>query len=610
MHWKGNLRPRPWGVLMGILFLLFLSPSAQIHYASIPLCAMEIWTDKSEYRTDERIELFMWLKVNDNPNLPEIQDARLELELRPSAGTFITVQTREDISLEKGVEWTQSLLLLPTIAEPFRNLGEYEARAMLLSPSDVVYCEALSRFTIRTIFGRTANSRTLIVASRRTDLTEPFVSRLANWLGAAYRTRVQVIYQEGLLQSYQTGLYRAFDVIIYYGTDYEQTPPRAFIEDITQGEGITEKKVIWIGYHIEKIPSYLSLFGLRFGAFSSSNAPTSLLYLNSGGRYNLLNQDRLTVQVTNDQLAKVWATMDGAPIIVSARRQDQQEDGDSFYFVGFHPTSFLTPFGAHLVFLDALSEVYGIHREKFALLRLEDIDAFEDREKLLEITNFLKEQKVPFTLALIPIFRNGQGQEVRLSRDRDFRMMVKNALLDGGEIVLHGASHQFDGLTGVDFEFWDERTDSPIGGRDYAMQRVAEALMETEFSGLHASVVGWETPHYKASPDHYAVFEEFFELIYEDPRWEFDLKMVPHPTITEHNIYVPTNLMNVREGSQEIDVDRIIQQAGLLTGLQNGALASLFYHPGLGIERLKQLVLALKQQGWKFVPASSLLNEQ
>jgi uncharacterized protein YdaL len=592
--------------MLAVFFGLVLLLTGAAVYAATPLCVMEIWTDKPVYQPGEQVRLSMWLKVNSDPNLPDIKNARFDLKLKQPFGT-VTLSTREDISLRKGAEWKEVLLSLPITGEPFRNMGDYQAHARLLSQTGEIFCEAYTGFTIKTIFGRNPRTRTLIVTSRRTELTEPFVSKLVVWLEAAYQTDVQVLYQEGLYQSYRSGLYRDYDVLIYYATDYEQPPPPELIADIFEGEGITKKKVVWIGYHLDKVQAYLQLYGLSYGMLSTGNEPAKLLYLDSGVSYNLFPLDRITAEVINDDLARVRATVDDAPIIVSARQTYHPEDGECFYFFGFHPTAYLVPFGAHLVFLDILNEVYGIERGKTALVRLEDIHALTDPQKLLPITGFLRGEGVPFTLALIPVYVDENGTKTRLSRNRDFRIMVKNALLDGGEFVLHGDTHQYDGVTAQDYEFWDERTSTPIDGTDYAEQRVADALMEAEFSGLGPYLVGWETPHYTAGPAAYTVFEKYFKLLYEDPHWGYDLSFTPYPVELENNLYVPTNLGYVHYDSANADADRILEEARLLAGLQHGALASFYYHPELGVGGLKKLVLGLKEQGWTFKPVSSLL---
>ena len=605
---KGQHRMRL-ALFVGIAALLLFSqaPAQRVH-AATPLCVMEISTGKPVYYPNDRIELHVWLKVNSDPNLLNIENARLVLELKQPFGTVITLSTQDNISLRKGAEWEEQLLSLPITGEPFRNMGGYEAHAVLLSQAGEIYCEAYTVFTIESIFGRMPGTRTLIVTSRRTELTEPFVSKLGVWLEAAYQTKVQVLYQEGIYEAYQSGLYRDFDVLIYYATDYQQPPPPELITDIFEGEGITKKKVVWIGYHLDKVQAYLQLYGLGYATLSTGNGPAKLFYLDSGVSYALSDPDHISVEVINDDLAHIRATVDDAPIIVSAKQTYYPEDGECFYFVGVHPTAYLNSFGAHLVFCDILNEVYGIERGKIALVRLEDIHAFTDPETLSSITSFLRDESVPFTLALIPVYVDEKGTETRSSQDRDFRIMVKNALLDGGEFVLHGDTHQFDGVTAEDYEFWDEKSGGPIDGTDYAEQRVADALMEVEFSGLRPYLVGWVTPHYAAGVAAYAVFERYFKLLYEDPHWGFDLKFTPYPVEIKSTLYVPTNLGYMRGASPDADVDTVLEEARLLAGLQHGALASFFYHPQLGLEGLQRLIHGLKEQGWTFKPVSSLLG--
>jgi len=609
-RFKWNRIKRVLILMLGIALLLLLSSQAPVHHAraATPLCVMEILTDKPVYHPDDQVQLSMWLKVNNDPSLPDIENARLELELEQPFGTIVTLSTRENVSLRKGAEWEELLLSLPITAEPFRNMGDYQAHAMLLSQDGEIDCEAYTAFKIKTIFGRNPRTRTLIVTSRRTELTEPFVSKLAVWLEAAYQTEVQVLYQEGIYQSYRSGLYKNYDVLIYYATDYQQSPPPELIVDLFEGEGITKRKVVWIGYHLDKVQAYLQRYGLSYGRLSTGNEAGKLLYLDSGVSYNLFDPDRISVEVVNDELARVRATVDDGPIIVSAKQTYYLEDGECFYFIGFHPTAYLSSFGAHLVFLDILNEVYGIERGKTALVRVEDIHAFTDPDTLFSITSFLRDEGIPFTLALIPVYVDEQGAETRLSRDRGFRIMVKNALLDGGEFVLHGDTHQFDGVTAEDYEFWDEKSGAPVDGEDYAEQRVADALMEVEFSGLRSYLVGWETPHYAAGAAAYRVFERYFELLYEDPHWGHDLKFIPYPVELEHNLYVPTDLGYVRGASPDADVDTMLEEARLLAGLQHGALASFYYHWQLGPEALQRLIRGLKDQGWTFRSVSSLLG--
>ena len=597
---------------IAVALLLVLVSGMAVPCAGSPLCVMEISTNKYEYHLDESVQLFMWFKVSTDLPEPRIENARLEVEMRQPFGTFVTLSHRGGISLRRGAEWDESLLTLPVTGEPFRNMGEYQVHAMLLSQSGETYCEAYTSFVIRSIFGQEAETRTLIVTSRRTKVTEPFVSMLSVWLEAAFRTRVQVIYQEGIYQAYRRGLLTDFDVLIYYATDYDQPPPPELMEDIFESEGRTKTKVVWLGYHLDQVQAYLPQCGLGYGMLSTGNARGELLYLDSGVGYGLFSPDRVFVDVTDSELARVRAAVDGAPIIVSAKQEGHLEDGECFYFVGFHPTAYHAPFSAHLVFCDILNEVYGIERGKVALVRLEDINPLTDSEQLLAITGFLRSEGVPFTLAVIPIYVSAGVEPTRLSWNSNSRVKIKNALLDGGEFVLHGATHQYEGETAVDYEFWDEKNGTPIGGADFAEQRVGDALIEIEFSGLGPYLVGWETPHYSAGQEAYTVFERHFDLLYENPHWGFDLNLIPYSVEVNNSLYVPTNLDYVKGSSPDADVERILNEARLLSGLPRGALASFFYHvrQGEGLERIERLVRGLKQQGWTFKPVSFLLDEE
>jgi uncharacterized protein YdaL len=378
--------------------------------------------------------------------------------------------------------------------------------------------------------------------------------------------------------------------------DYEQPPPLDFIDDIINGEGISQKRVVWIGYHLDRLGAAQKSLGFQFAEQISDTKETLLFYTYSNTSYVLAATERIFVEVANGDAAKVHATVGGRPIIVSSNRR-------AFYYVGFHPTASLRPFGAHLVFLDILSEVYGITRGKVALVRLEDIHPRSSIAALLSVTDYLKSEKVPFTLALIPFYVDG-ADRTSITQESALRTAVKQALLNGGELVVHGATHQFDGKTAEDWEFWDEKTNQPIGGAEYAEQRVKMALAEIQKAGLAPHTIGWETPHYKAGDAHYAVFEKYFGFLFE-PHRQFDLALVPYVVETSQSVYIGTPLEFVQN---ESDISRIIFQAEKLAGLKYGAIAAFFYHPFLGVDRLRAIITALKQQGWQFQLASSLIG--
>lgn len=577
----------------------------------IPICALDVFTDSQEYVAPGppvRIQLFLQVA-----EAAVIQNAKLIIQIDQQDGTSLSVQSQPTVNLEGGFQWQGNIYTLDISQDVFGVVGAYQVYARLQGAGGAILCEGTTGFTVRSLWGQNPRTKTLIVTSPRQEYTEPFVVKLATWLEAYYQTTVRVIHQQGLFQEYRAGMYRDYDVILYYGLDPAQSPPQSFLYDVLRGEGITKKKVIWIGYQFDRVKSEAQqALGLTFDRAISSQ-PRELTYLYSNIQYTLQNDTVLLAQITDPQLARSHAviTEAGQPtsIIASSKHADHVDDGEYFYFVGFHPTAFLSPFGAHLVFLDILNEVYGMDRGRIALVRLEDIHARTKREDVRQVTDYLGNAQVPFSVAVIPVFADAGGVRARLSTDSDFRLMVKQALLKGGEVVVHGLTHQNQGETAIDFEFWDPQRGVPIGDADYARRRVIEALTEISLAGLAQSVVAWETPHYAAGDEAYQMFEQFFTVIYEDPaRWGLNLEIVPYVTELRDNLYVPTDLDFVRSESEAEDIQRILAEARLLAGLKYGALASFFYHPVLGVDGLGQIIEGLKAQGWSFMNLSSYLS--
>ncbi len=587
-------------------FLGLLAVWASQTAAQVPLCVLELSTDSPTYSLGQVVSVFARLQVGEEA----ITGARFKVEVRGPGHRAFTISTTSELAgelnLKPGFRWEGFLLNLPSLTGQglLALTGFYTLIGTLFDPpSGRIYCEDRKEFVIASPWGQTTTTKTLLVSSQRTEFVEPFVSKLAAWLEAAYKTRVQTVYQEGLYLGYRKGDYKDYDVIVYYGVDYGQPPPLDFLDDITNGEEITKKRVVWIGYHLDRLGQAQDNLGFRFAEQVSASQETQLIYTHSNTGYTLRHIERTFVEITNGDLARVHATAGGRPIIASSKHRERPENGEYFYYFGFHPTAFVLPFGAHLVFLDILSEVYGINRGKVALVRLEDIHPRSSISALLSVTDYLKGERVPFTLSLIPFYVDG-ADRTSITQESTFRTAVKQALLNGGELVVHGATHQFDGKTAEDWEFWDEKTNKPIGGAEYAEQRVKMALTEIQKAGLAPHTVGWETPHYLASDAHYAVFERYFGFLFE-PHRKFELAHVPYVIETASSVYIGTPLGFVQN---DADISRIAFEAEKLAGLKYGAVAAFFYHPFLGVDRLRAIVTALKTQGWQFQLVSSLIG--
>ena len=79
--------------------------------------------------------------------------------------------------------------------------------------------------------------------------------------------------------------------------------------------------------------------------------------------------------------------------------------------------------------------------------------------------------------------------------------------------MLHGFTHQYDGFTATDWEFWDERSDRPVGGVEWAADRVRRGV--EELAAVNLRSYGWVTPQYMAPEEHYNVFARMMPIAYE-----------------------------------------------------------------------------------------------
>ncbi len=458
-------------------------------------------------------------------------------------------------------------------------------------------------------FGRSSGTNTLIVTSERKEFSEPFTTKLAVWLRAVFSARVDVVSQEELI-GYKLPYYlKDKEVIVYYGTDYGRAPGKGFIEHSFTRVKSGKAKLVWIGYHGDKIRRHLNSYGIGYGGVKTNATPETVAsYVDTEANFSFQNKDFIYLEILNPELARVRASLENRPVVVSGRGNPNGSSVDSFYYVGFHPTSYIVSGGAHLIFMDLMHEVYGVTRSKFALIRLEDVNPTSDPDNLAEITSYLSEMNVPFTVSLIP-FHLHENRLTTLREKDDLVKVLKSATNRGGEIVLHGLTHQHTGETGVDSEFWNEKNGAPLEEEGYVKSRIEIGLEELKASGLLGSNSGWETPHYKAGKLVYDLFEAEFDLIYEAPHWNYDLGFLPYPVIRRNSVYVPTNLGYYRGDLSSQQIEEKLTKAKLLQELQFGGVASFFYHPSLGLERLKPLIDGLIDQGWKFASAKSVVKE-
>lgn len=286
------------------------------------------------------------------------------------------------------------------------------------------------------------------------------------------------------------------------------------------------------------------------------------------------------------------------------------------------------------------------------MVRLEDIDAKVDPIAFKKVVDYLFSQKVPFSLAVIPHYKDpfgaqsgGVPTEIPMAQATNLRMALDYAMTRGGEILQHGYTHQSDnmrnpdnGASGLDFEFWNMVTDRPMAGDSvpWARGRIDAGLREMLDLGFLP--VAWETPHYSASPATLRAVSEVFTTAYHNaPYYSSDQpNLTPglnadwtifqfFPYVIERDHFglrlLPETLGNLQyfefgadeEGTSEL----LLQNAKQMQVVRDG-FASFFVHPflmvpsgaynGRGYDDLVRIVEGLSAMGYTWASPSQLTH--
>jgi len=458
------------------------------------------------------------------------------------------------------------------------------------------------------------------------------------------------------VESYAAGSIQQARAVFYLGTTYNNPLPAALKQELLA----TTKPVCWFKYNLWQMDAaagtpFAAKYGFRFD-FLDASGYGAVLYKGESFGKNPLDPELGRVTLTPGGAASVpaWACRPGTseciPYVVR---------GANFWYVADTPFSFIGEEDRYVVFCDLLHDILGLdHAEQHrALVRIEDVDPRSAPESIRAVTDYLSGERVPFLLNVIPVhhdplgfYNGGVPQTVSLSQAGPLRAALRDAVGRGGQLVLHGYTHQLDvvpnpytGASGDDFEFFRVTLDAlgnfaefePVPGDSYkgAESRVRAAQRELRSSGFHA--VAWSTPHYAASPIDYVVFGDHFRLtiqraIYFEGTgnvtgvrgrgrvWHELFESNGHfggqffPYVIQNDIYgqkiVPENLGNVDlpvlNGAtvrQPADMIRIARKNRVV----RDGWASGFFHPFLDLALLQELVQGLKAQGYVFVPLSA-----
>lgn len=440
------------------------------------------------------------------------------------------------------------------------------------------------------------------------------------------------------VQNYVAGKMQAYDATFYLGAYYDNPLPAAFLSDVVA----TQKPVVWFKYNLWQLawdPAYgfPAKFGFNFSSLRGLNAlPTAdnpapgffdtigykgksfVKYYAFNGATGAINADPDIGVTTVLDAAKATAmvtvanpkTGETAPYVMRA---------GNFWYVADMPFSYIGPRDRYLVLADLLHDMLGVnHAESHkALVRLEDVGAMVSVQAMKTLTDYLYKKKIPFSIAMIPryvdplgVYNGGIPLTVPLSQASNLKKAVNYALPRGGEVVMHGYTHQYSnvrnpntGVSGDDYEFWNIVTNSPVAedSTSWALGRLNAGLTELSDNGY--SPVAWETPHYQASALASKAMPLVFKTTYQRvvyytadqpnfnpvPDKDFAVGQI-FPYVIKKDYYgqriIPESLGNIEYDISAIDPmsfynytwQDIVTNAEYVKTIRDG-YASFFFHP-------------------------------
>jgi uncharacterized protein YdaL len=444
-------------------------------------------------------------------------------------------------------------------------------------------------------------------------------------------------WQKAAVEDYRSGDIDEFRMVFYLGTTFDHALPPAFLEDVMT----TSKVVCWMKYNLWQLgdatsygAAFRSRFGFRFD-FMDSSGFTNVAYKGETFWRHPADPElgRAAILNTNIAVAPALAMRHAPPEAIPYILR-----GSNFWYVADVPFSYMSEEDRYLVFADLLHDITGIdHPESHrAIIRLEDVDPSYPPALLRGAANYLQSQSVPFAVATVPvysdpfgIYNGGEPERIEMSRAPEFVEALRYMIGRGGQLVIHGYTHQYDsllnpftGVTGDDYEFFRVTYDAetnlvdympvPEDSRHWVMGRVHAGLRE--FDQARLTPVAWETPHYAASALDYGVFAETFPLtiqrvLYFDSSGHVAGQFFPY--VIERDVYgqkiMPENLGNVDPDQWHQYPPRLprelIQAARKNLVIRDG-WASGFFHPYLDLAYLRELIEGIKALGYTYVPLS------
>jgi len=404
--------------------------------------------------------------------------------------------------------------------------------------------------------------------------------------------------------------------------------PAVFLADVAAGL----RPFLWVDGNIEQLMNHLGP-GDPFG-FKVLDWRLGLGFDHLDYKGQLLERNGDTsffrVEVTGDPDVYSYLTNANAKA-----RHPHFLCGGNLCYLAENPVYFQSADDRYFVFADLLHEFYqsDIAPDHRALIRFEDLaPGIAETDLMQQIAIALIARDAPFSVDVTPVFKDPLGvyfepdTEIHLADDPDFVATVAHLLYSGGTLIMHGVTHQHDnGMSLADWEFVIGPSNQPLpyDSAQWARDRVAWGLAEFASQGWTPDI--WETPHYAASHGDYLIFDEFFDVYYEQPLafalppdapGVFGEPVVHSAQLMPYAAYnsasgmavLPENMGYISNvpGMRPAD---LLAKADRLLIVRDGVASFFFHHNQVDIEEVLQVVDGLLDRGFRFVEPAELLGD-
>ncbi len=438
---------------------------------------------------------------------------------------------------------------------------------------------------------------------------------------------------------YRPGEMRRYAAVIYVGTTYGERLPAGFLADVRAGL----RPVLWLGGNAYQLTDarYAAAHGWRELPSDRRGRYSAVLY--RGTRLSMGSHDLGAIDV----LDRAKATVLGSAVTETGTRVPWAVRSGPVTYVAETP---LASDGGHdrsYAVADLMASLFGpVPHRHLALLRLEDVGPAADPVQLLQIARLLRAERIPYSIALYPVYLGPAGQHPRqritLADRPELADVIKYMLTKGATLVLHGYTHQLgrspnpgNGQSGEDYEFLRVHYNArhvlryadpvPHNAGRWARHRIERALAAMRAAGLPRPGI-WQFPEYGAAPSEYRVAASMFAARFE--RGNYAERVHGHyklQTLTEQS---PPYLVRDVYGGPVLpetlgyvlgprvhargpgSIRSILAAAATQRAAVRDNVAGVYYHPYLGAGPLRRLVDGIRRTGYRFVSDCAVLRSQ